>query len=126
LAVNGGGAFVNVLSVALWVGLVGLSTYAASKAAAWNFTNGARIELNGQGTQVLGVHVGFVDTDLTAALDVDKVSPALVAGAVLDALEADAREVVVDERSRTVKAALHDDQNLIYPGLEEQFTAATA
>jgi NAD(P)-dependent dehydrogenase (short-subunit alcohol dehydrogenase family) len=126
LAANGGGAFVNVLSVASWVGSANLSTYAASKAAAWNFTNGARIELNGQGTQVLGVHVGFVDTDLTAALDVDKVSPALVAGAVLDALEADAREVVVDERSRMVKAALHDDQNLIYPGLEEQFAAATA
>jgi hypothetical protein len=30
----------------------------------------------------------------------------------------------VDEFSRTAKAALHDDQNLIYPGIAEQFTAA--
>ena len=68
LAANGGGAFVNVLSVASWVASPMLSTYSASKAAAWSFTNSARVELKHQGTHVVGVHVGFVDTDLTAAL----------------------------------------------------------
>ena len=66
LAANGGGAFVNVLSVASWIGVPRLATYSASKAAAWGYTNAARVELKRQGTQVVGVHVGFVDTDLTA------------------------------------------------------------
>ena len=118
LAANGGGAFVNVLSVASWVGVPTLATYAASKAAAWGFTNAARVELKRQGTQVVGVHVGFVDTDLTAALDIDKIPPAAVAPAAFDALEAGAPEAVVDEFSRTVKAGLHDDQRLIYPSIE--------
>ena len=70
------------------------------------------------------MHVGFVDTDLTAALDIDKIPPAAVATAALDALEADAPEAVVDEFSRTVKAGLHDDQQLIYPAIEAEFAAA--
>ena len=65
-----------------------LATYSASKSAAWSFTNSARVELKRQGTQVVGVHVGFVDTDLTAGLDTDKIPPAAVADAALDALEA--------------------------------------
>ena len=32
-----------------------------------------------QGTHVVGVHVGFVDTDLTAGLQTDKIAPAAVA-----------------------------------------------
>ena len=53
---NGGGGFVNVLSAYSWVAIPVLSTYAASKAAAWNFTNAARIELKRQGTAVVAVH----------------------------------------------------------------------
>ena len=93
-----------------------LATYSASKSAAWSFTNSARVELKRQGTQVVGVHVGFVDTDLTAGLDTDKIPPAAVADAALDALEAGASEAVVDEFSRTVKAGLHDDQRVALPG----------
>ena len=127
LAGNGGGAFVNVLSVASWIGEPSLATYSASKSAAWSFTNSARVELKGQGTQVVGVHVGFVDTDLTAGLDIEKVPPTVVANAALDALEAGAAEAVVDEFSRAVKAGLHDDQRLLYPAVEAQFAArATA
>ena len=71
------------------------------------------------------MHVGFVDTDLTAGLDTDKIPPATVAGSVLDALEqAGASEAVVDELSRNIKAGLHDDQQLVYPGIEAQFQAA--
>jgi NAD(P)-dependent dehydrogenase (short-subunit alcohol dehydrogenase family) len=124
LAANGGGAFVNVLSVFSWVAMPSLSTYSASKAAAWSYTNSARIELKRQDTQVVGVYVGFVDTDLTAALDIDKIAPRTVAISALDALEHDAPEAVVDEFSASVKAGLSDDQNLLYPGIEEQFNAA--
>ena len=126
LAANGGGAFVNVLSVVSWVGMPAIATYSASKAAAWGFTNAARVELKRQGTQVIGVHVGFVDTDLTAGLDVDKIPPQAVATSVLDAVEHGDSEAVVDEFSRSIKAGLHDDLNLIYPAIEEQFNAAAA
>jgi NAD(P)-dependent dehydrogenase (short-subunit alcohol dehydrogenase family) len=123
LAANGGGAFVNVLSVASWFGSPRLATYSASKAAAWGFTNAARVELKLQGTQVVGVHVGFVETDLTAGLDVEKIAPQAVATSALDALERGDSEAIVDEVSRTVKANLHDDHNLIYPGIEAEFAA---
>jgi NAD(P)-dependent dehydrogenase (short-subunit alcohol dehydrogenase family) len=122
---NGGGAFVNVLSVFSWIATPLLSTYSASKAAAWSFTNAARIELKHQGTHVVGVLVGGVDTDMTAAIEVEKIPPATVATSALDALEADQPEAVVDDYSRAVKAGLSDDQNALYPEVERQFLALT-
>jgi NAD(P)-dependent dehydrogenase (short-subunit alcohol dehydrogenase family) len=100
-----------------------LSTYSASKAAAWLYSNAARIELKQQGTEVLGVHVGYVDTDLIAAVDAEKLEPRVVPVAAFDALEAGEPEVAVDQMSREIKAGLSDDQRLIYPGVEEQFLA---
>ncbi len=126
LAANGGGAFVNMLSIVSFVGFPILSTYSASKAAAWSYSNSARVQLKGQGTEVVGVHVGFVDTDLIASFDVAKLAPREVAVAAFDGLEAGAPEVLVDERTREVKAGLSDDQNLIYPGVAEEFAAAAA
>ena len=106
LAKNGGGAFLNVLSVASWINSGAMTAYAVSKAAAWSLTNGLRNELRPQGTQVLGLHVGFVDTDLARGLDVVKVSPQSVAVSAFDALEAGASEVLADERARMVKRGL--------------------
>jgi NAD(P)-dependent dehydrogenase (short-subunit alcohol dehydrogenase family) len=126
LAENGGGAFVNMLSVLSWFASPVLSTYSASKAAAWLYSNAARIELKQQGTEVLGVHVGYVDTDLIAAIDAEKLEPRAVAVAAFDALEAGEPEVAVDDQSRAVKAGLSDDQRLIYPGVEAQFAEAPA
>ena len=125
LAANGGGAFINVLSVASWIGSPTLSTYAASKSAAWNYTNAARIELKRQGIHLVGVHVGFVDTDLTAELDLDTVAPAAFASAALDAVEANEPEAVFDDLSRHVKAGLSDDQRTLYPQIEQEFAAVT-
>ena len=123
LARNGGGAFINVLSALSWVAMPLLTTYAASKAAAWSYTNAARVQLKQQGTQVVGVYVRFADTDLTAPLDIAKVSPAGVAAAALDAMEAGQPEAIVDEYSRTAKAGLSDDQRVLYPGVEDEFLA---
>jgi NAD(P)-dependent dehydrogenase (short-subunit alcohol dehydrogenase family) len=119
-------AFVNMLSVGSWIARPTLSTYTASKSAAWNFTNAARVELKHQGIHVVGVHVGFVDTDLTAALEVDKVAPAAVAAAALEAVEADEPEAIVDDLSRQVKAGLSDDQHTLYPQIEQDFAALAA
>ncbi len=106
LAANGGGAFLNVLSAASWINSGAMNAYAVSKAAAWSLTNGMRQELRQQGTQVLGLHVGFVDTDLTRGLDVPKVSAQSVVDKALDALECGASEVLADDRSQLVKRGL--------------------
>lgn len=103
---NGGGAFVNVLSVASWKSNPALAGYAVTKAAAWNLTNGVRDALRGQGTQVLGVHVGMIDTDLTRDFDIPKLSTGTVVERTFAALEAGASEVLVDEKTRAVKQGL--------------------
>lgn len=104
LAANGGGALVNVHSVLSWLG--GSGAYGASKAAIWSLTNSLRAELSAQGTQVLGVHVGFIDTEMVSEVGLPKTAPADVAATVIDALEAGAHEVLVDEVTAAVKAKL--------------------
>ena len=106
LARNGGGAILNVLSIASWINGPLLGNYGMSKSAAWAMTNGTRIELRGQNTQVLALHVGFIDTDLTAGFDVPKQSPESVAKTALAALEDGASEVLADERTREVHRGL--------------------
>ncbi len=100
LAANGGGAMVNVLSIASWVNRPQLAVYGASKSAAWGLTNGLRNELAGQRTQVLALHMGFVDTDMTRGFDVPKVSPDAIVALAYDGLEAGRSEVLGDERDR--------------------------
>jgi NAD(P)-dependent dehydrogenase (short-subunit alcohol dehydrogenase family) len=126
LAANGGGALVNVLSVVSFLAFPGIPSYSASKAAAWSATNSLRIELRRQGTLVVGVHMGFVDTDMAAAVEDPKLAPRLVARAIADAIEQGTEELLVDDLSRQVKAALGDDQALLYPGMQERHDAATA
>ncbi len=106
LEANGGGAIVNVLSVLSWVTAARTSAYSASKAAAWSITNALRGELRAQGTQVVGVHVGYLDTDMAAHVDGPKTDPAALARQVLDAVERGDDEVLGDDLSVGVKGAL--------------------
>ncbi|WP_296001724.1 SDR family oxidoreductase [Rugamonas sp.] len=106
LKANGGGAIVNVLSVLSWISVPGSATYCVSKAAAWSMTNGLRNELREQGTQVVAVHMAFMDTDMASHLDVAKTSPHTVAAATLEALEQGGLEVLIDEITRKAKAGL--------------------
>jgi NAD(P)-dependent dehydrogenase (short-subunit alcohol dehydrogenase family) len=119
LAANGGGALVNVLSVVSWFTNPVNGSYGASKAAEWALTNGIRIELARYGTLVVGVHAGFIDTDMAAGFDAPKVSAASVVRQVLDGVEAGQIEVLADERTRQVKASLPGDHELIYPPIQE-------
>jgi len=106
LARNGGGALVNVLSVLSWVALPGTGLYSASKAAAWALTNALRQELQAQGTQVVALHVGYMDTDMAAHTQAPKSDPLAVARQVLDAVEQGRDEVLADAISQQVKAGL--------------------
>jgi NAD(P)-dependent dehydrogenase (short-subunit alcohol dehydrogenase family) len=106
LARNGGGAILNVLSVLSWVNTPMIGAYGVSKTAAWGLTNGMRNELRAQRTQVVGLHAGFIDTDLTRGFDVPKIAPAEVVRQALAAIEANAEEVFVDGASNQVHQAL--------------------
>lgn len=106
LQVNGGGALLNVLSVASWVNGGELAAYSASKSAAWSLTNALRHELAAQKTQVMGLHMAYVDTDLTRGFDVPKTSPVQIVRRALDGLEAGADEVLADELTQHVKLAM--------------------
>ncbi len=120
LAANGGGAIVNVLSALSWLATPG--AYSGTKAAFWSVTNALRLELLGQGTQVLGAHLGYTDTPMTAGLDVPKNDPAVIVAAIYDGLEAGAHEVLADETSRQVRAALSLPVETLYPQLAAAHT----
>jgi NAD(P)-dependent dehydrogenase (short-subunit alcohol dehydrogenase family) len=62
LARNGGGAILNVLSAAAWNTVDGNTAYAAAKSAQWGLTNGVRLELARQGTQVVALVPGLIGT----------------------------------------------------------------
>jgi NAD(P)-dependent dehydrogenase (short-subunit alcohol dehydrogenase family) len=109
LARNGSGGIINVLSALAWVSFPTTSTYSVSKAAAWSFSNGLRNELRGQGTQVLALHVGYMDTDMVRHVTAPKAQPDDVVRQTLAALEAGKSEVLADETSRRVKAGLAAD-----------------
>ena len=116
LARNGGGAIVNVLSALSWVSFPTSSTYSASKAAAWSLTNGLRNELRGQGTQVLALHVGYMDTDMTAGIEGPKSRPEDVVAFTLATLEAGGEEALADDVSRAVKKGLSAERG-VYLGV---------
>ncbi len=106
LAANGGGALLNVASVASWVTMPALAAYAVTKSATWSLSNGLRNELRGQGTQVLTLHMGFVDTDMTQGIAMPKSRPEDIVERALDALEAGADEVLADEMTQQVQLGL--------------------
>ena len=94
----------DIHSALSWI--AGAGAYGASKAALWSATNSLRLELAGQGTQVVGVHLGYADTDLTAAVTAPKLDPRDVARLVVDGIEDGSSEVLVDDVSRYFKQAV--------------------
>ena len=114
---NGGGHLLNVHSVLSWLGVAG--SYSATKAALWSQTNSLRLELRSRGIGVTGLHVGYIDTDMTSDIDAPKSTPGDIAALALDGLEAGAYEVLADDRTRAGKAALSGDLAVLYPQLTE-------
>lgn len=106
LKAHGGGALLNVLSVASWLNGGELAAYSASKSAAWSLTNALRHELAGQKTQVLGLHMAYVDTDLTRGFDVQKSSAEEIVQRALDGLEQGFEEVLADVLTQQVRQGL--------------------
>jgi NAD(P)-dependent dehydrogenase (short-subunit alcohol dehydrogenase family) len=104
---NGGGVLIDIHSALSWI--AGFGAYGATKAALWSVTNTLRLELAPQGTTVIGVHVGWMDTELFAHIDAPKVDPREVAGQIVAAVGKDQPEVLADDTSRYFKSVLSGD-----------------
>lgn len=105
-------AILNVASRMSWFSLVGVSGYAASKAAEWSLTNSIRLEL--PDTLVTGLYLSSTDTDMMAGWDIPKNDPADVVRGALDGLEAGALEVIADEDTAQTKADLSKDPAIVF------------
>jgi NAD(P)-dependent dehydrogenase (short-subunit alcohol dehydrogenase family) len=105
-------AMVNVLSALSWLSIG--SGYEISKAAAWSATNSLRLGLQQQGTLVTALHVGYMDTDMAAAVHSPKADPRDVAAQTADAIETGAFEVLADQTSRHIRAQLANDLTALY------------
>ena len=117
LVANAPAGILNVLSVLSWLHPAGLGAYATAKAATWAQTDVVREELAAQGVEVTALHVGFMDTDMVAAIDAPKEDPATVAARALDGLEHGLVEVLADQLSRDVKAQLSADRGASAPAV---------
>lgn len=114
---NGGGAIVNLLSIAALVNVPVFASYSASKAALHSLTQGVRAELAQQGTLVVGVFPGPVDTAMSENVPLDKVPPIQIAQATLQAVEQGVEDVQPDPVSEQVFAGIRQDPKAI----EKQF-----
>jgi 2-keto-3-deoxy-L-rhamnonate aldolase RhmA/NAD(P)-dependent dehydrogenase (short-subunit alcohol dehydrogenase family) len=110
------GTIVNMLSVLAHVNLPLMGSLCASKAAGLSLTQGVRAELAGQGTRVMAVLPGAVDTDMTRGVPVPKIPPAEVSAAIVHGLEYGLEEVYPGDMACGM-AAGHD---LDPKGLEKQ------
>ncbi|GBO55670.1 short-chain dehydrogenase/reductase SDR [Pseudanabaena sp. lw0831] len=103
---HSGGAIVNMLSVVSIASAPVFGSYSASKAALNSLTQDIRAELANQGTQVVGVFPGPVDTAMTEGMSIDKATPIAVAKTTLQAVEAGLEDVYPDPVSQSAFSAI--------------------
>ncbi|MDQ0114515.1 SDR family oxidoreductase [Paenibacillus harenae] len=117
LANNGGGSILNILSALSWFSSGAVGGYTAAKAAEWALTNDLRLNLYPQKVRVAGLHVGYMETDMTSGLEVSKSNPADIAKIAIDGLEADSYEIVADDVSRNIQSGFAGGVSALYPHL---------
>ena len=114
-------AVVNLGSVASLVSFPLFQSYSASKAAVHSASQALRLALGG-GIQVTGVYPGPVDTEMADGIPFPKTSPAVVAQAILDGIEAGDEEVFPDAMAREMGGAFFQDPK----ALEREIAAMVA
>jgi short-subunit dehydrogenase len=118
---------VNMLSVVSWYVYPFNATYCATKHAALAVTDGLRIQLKAQGTHVIGVYAGLIDTDMGAALSSDpKTSPQQVAGKTVEGIRAALDHVLADERAESLWRAVRQDLAKLHAGMQARWDQHTA
>jgi NAD(P)-dependent dehydrogenase (short-subunit alcohol dehydrogenase family) len=113
LAANGGGTLINLLSILARVASPAVGSYSASKASALLLTQAVRAELQAQGTRVIGVLPGYVDTAMAERVNAPKIPPGEVVRATLDALQTDQDEVYPGEAATQIAALLLQDPKAV-------------
>ncbi|MCU7845138.1 MAG: SDR family oxidoreductase [Candidatus Thiodiazotropha sp. (ex Monitilora ramsayi)] len=110
LKANGGGALVQLNSLASIKNFADFATYSASKAASYSITQGLRDVLREQGTHVVSVHPGPIATDMAKNAGLGEIAePAeLVPKAIIDALEVGEFHAFPDAMAKQIGAAYHD------------------
>jgi NAD(P)-dependent dehydrogenase (short-subunit alcohol dehydrogenase family) len=108
-------AVLNILSVLSWISFPRSGAYCAAKSAEWSLTNSLRQDLAPEGVRVSALHVGYMDTDMTATIDAPKSDPAEIARIAIDGVAAGLTEIVADDTSRMVLAGLSGGVAVLYP-----------
>lgn len=110
---QGGGAIVNLSSVAGLTNFPALPTYSDSKAAVHSLTSASRLLLAAQNTQVVGVYPGPVDTDMAKEIEMPKATPESVANQILDGIEQGKDEVFPDEFAENYRQPYENGQKVL-------------
>ncbi|MBE0336641.1 SDR family oxidoreductase [Paenibacillus sp. 23TSA30-6] len=116
---NGGGSILNILSALSWINIGNSGAYSAAKSAQWGITNALRLDLAPKNIKLAGLHVAFMDTDMTAGIQAPKTSPKDIAKIAIDGIESDLYEIVADDTSRNVQQGLSAGISSLYPQLFE-------
>ncbi|MCK0473833.1 MULTISPECIES: SDR family oxidoreductase [Bacillaceae] len=114
---NGGGSILNILSALSWFNTGDSGAYSAAKSAQWGVTNALRLELAPKNIKVAGLHVAFMDTDLTAGIEAPKASPKEIAKIAIDGIETGLYEIIADDTSRNLQQGLAGGVPSLYPQL---------
>lgn len=86
---NGGGAFVQLNSLASMKNFFGFTSYCVSKAATYTVTQGLKDSVANKGIHVLSVHPGPIDTDMVKKAGFEESdSPSVVAEGIVSSLKA--------------------------------------
>ena len=117
IAANGGGGILNILSALSWVSFPRSGAYCAAKSAEWSMTNSLRQQLAEQHILVSGLHVGYMDTDMTRGIDAPKADPVEVARIAIDGMEQGFYEILADETARQVQTGMSGGVAALYPQL---------
>jgi len=123
LRAQGGGAIVNVLSILAKAAIPAMASLCASKAAGLRMTEGVRAELAAQGTQVVALMTGAMDTDMERDFQGPKSAPAEVAALLLAQIERGAEEVYHGPMPDWVNAALKTDPKALEKELAKYLPA---
>ena len=122
LKANGGGAFIQLNSVASMKNFLPFTTYSASKAAAYSVTQGLRDLLLEQGTLALSVHPGPIATDMANSAGLTEIAESvnLVAEGIIDALNEGKFHVFPDTMAKQIEAAYQNyAENIVEANIME-------
>jgi len=103
-------SIINMLSIASFITIPNLSTYCASKIAAHSITQAFRLASLNTNIKVIGVYPGYVDTNMTKSIDVEKSTPQEIAINICDDFEKGILDIFPDRMSKELsKVAWHQN-----------------